>query len=54
VKSESALDTGQIEQVIEKNIPPTPADNTGADVFLRNFLGFVCAAHVLGDVLDNQ
>jgi hypothetical protein len=33
----SALDTGQIEQVIEKNILPAPADNTGTDVFSRNF-----------------
>jgi hypothetical protein len=36
-----------MEQVVEKNIFPGPADNTGTNAFSKNSLGFVCAAHVI-------
>jgi hypothetical protein len=31
----SALDAGQIEQMIEKNIFPTPAHNNGTNIGLK-------------------
>jgi len=37
------VDTGQIEQVTEKNILPETADNNATNTFSKNPLGFVCA-----------
>jgi hypothetical protein len=42
----SALDTGQIEQVVEENILPASVDNNGTNSFSKT-LCFICAAHVM-------
>jgi hypothetical protein len=40
--------------VIEKNILPATAVNIGTNAFSKKPLGFVCAAQVVGDAVDNQ
>jgi hypothetical protein len=48
----SAIDTGQIEKVIEKNILPAMAVNNGTDAFSKTSLGFICAVRVIGDEIS--
>jgi hypothetical protein len=42
----SVLYTGQIEQVIEKDILPAAADNNGTNAFSKKRFGFDCAANI--------